>query len=270
MSKKILFLLPCLALSWGKLGHQITAKIAEVHITDTTKKQISNILGNHDLVSVSDWADVIRPSKKFIKWHYSTMNDKGQIFENKKNGLLLFGIKNVIETLRNSNSSNDQKKIALKLLVHLIGDAHQPLHVGNGIDAGGNLCGVKWFKRKKPVSLHKIWDVFLVKAAYAKYPWIVADSLDTPKTKTTKWTNTPILPWLAESRSLHNEIYPEICTNPYQKGRYSHLGEAYVKNNIHIVKDRLVKGGIRLAFILNSIFDDEFNLQSRNRHTKLI
>ena len=52
--------------------------------------------------------------------------------------------------------SLSEQEVALKLLIHLVGDAHQPLHIGNGRDKGGNLCRVGWYKRKSPVNFHKV------------------------------------------------------------------------------------------------------------------
>ena len=242
-----------LLFAWGKLGHNITAKIAEIHLSKNAEHAVHDILGNNDLVGISDWADVIRPSKRFIKLHYTSMNAAGKLLESKKNGLLFTGIKNAINTLAAKNSTKQEQEIALKLLVHLLGDAHQPLHVGNGYDAGGNLCGVNWFKRKRLVSLHKIWDVFLVKAAYAQNPWLVAESskISPP---TSNYDDVDILSYLRESRSLHKKIYPKTCTNIYAKKPGEHLSGAYVKANINIVKERLMLGGLRLAGILNKIY----------------
>ena len=240
----VMIILPLYLLAWGKLGHQITAKIAEIHLTQSAKAEVKQVLGNTDLVAISDWADVIRPSKRFIKWHYTTMDENGLVHENKKNGLLYYGLNQAIRNYRNKNLSQSERATALKLIVHLVGDAHQPLHVGNGYDAGGNLCGVKWFKRKNLVSLHKIWDVFLVKAFYAKNPWIVSDTIHMTAGK-------DAMAWLQESRALHKTIYPKHCAKSLRSEKIIHLGNDYVIQHLPIVRERLILGGLRLANILN-------------------
>ena len=63
--------------------------------------------------------------------------------------ILYYGLNKAIKIYNDKNLPKSERAEALKLIVHLVGDAHQPLHVGNGHDAGGNLCDVKWLKRKK-------------------------------------------------------------------------------------------------------------------------
>jgi len=238
-------------LAWGKLGHQITAKIAEVHLTAASKHKLKLILGNSNLVTISDWLDQIRPTRKYLKLHYTTMDDNYNLHESKRNGLLYQGLKQAIETLKSDDKDINEQKLALKIIVHIVGDAHQPLHVGNGQDAGGNLCFVKWFKRKRVVPLHKVWDNFLVQATYRQNPWIVADSLAIAPNIKDNWRHASIFEWLKESRQLHKIIYPESC----QKSQPSHLSNDYLIANAKITKTRLEQGGIRLAHILNQCLD---------------
>lgn len=160
--------------------------------------------------------------------------------------ILYYGLNKAIKIYNDKNLPKSERAEALKLIVHLVGDAHQPLHVGNGHDAGGNLCGVKWFKRKKLVSLHKVWDVFLVKALYNKTPWLVSETIDK------SYPNHPVIDWLHESRDLHKVIYPKHCSKLWDVKHADHLGQSYVNTNLSIVKQRLEAGGIRLANILNT------------------
>lgn len=249
MKKALLFfLLPCLSLAWGRLGHEITAKIAEIHLKPNTKIQIKKLMGNSDLASISNWLDEIRPTRKFISLHYATMDEKQTLMHEKYSGELHQGILDAIATLKNKKLSQTKRQEALKILVHLAGDAHQPLHVGNGNDMGGNLCYVFWFKRKQPVSLHKIWDNFLVKALYKASPLLVTESLNVASIEEKNLeTALPII-WLQESRAMHSKIYPKKCSSGI------HFSENYVQENTPIVRQRLVAGGIRLAGILNTIF----------------
>ena len=254
LMKKLILILSIFAstqsYAWGKLGHQITAKIAEVHLSETSKQQIKLILGDTNLVRISDWMDQIRPTKKYLKQHYTTMNNKFELIENKKSGLLYQSLLHAIAKIKQANASNAEKQLALKQIVHLVGDAHQPLHVGNGYDAGGNLCFVRWFKRKNLVSLHKIWDTFLVKATYHQNPWLVAETTELKPELIQKWQTTPILTWLQESRMLHQKIYPSSCKRSHPE----HLRQNYVNQHMQLTKLRLEQGGIRLASILNQIF----------------
>lgn len=247
----VLLLLPCLSLAWGRLGHEITAKIAEIHLSNDAKAGIKAIMGNTDLVSISNWLDEIRPSKRFLSLHYASMTPEKVLMHDKYSGQLHKGITDAIKTIKQKQTPKAKKQEAMKILVHLVGDAHQPLHVGNGKDMGGNLCYVFWFKRKQPVSLHKIWDTFMVRALYKQKPWIVAESTEiTPKHKQ-ELQKTAAIIWLQESRAMHSDIYPIKCSSGI------HFKQEYVSKHLEQVKQRLTNGGIRLAGVLNEIFKPE-------------
>ena len=132
----------------------------------------------------------------------------------------------------------------MKSLIHLVGDVHQPLHVGNGTDRGANDVKVKFFWDKS--NLHRVWDSGIIdkqQLSYSEYTnWIDV----APQDQVTMWQNTSVLDWMEESVSFRESIY----TLPEDKN----LSYNYVHDHIGQVNQRLLQAGVRLAAILNEIY----------------
>lgn len=268
MKKKCVCYVLCLTVwtlpswGWSRKGHQLIAAIAAQHITPNTAHVVDALLQHQSMVDVSDWADRIRRSRRYLTWHYATLSQPNAPLTNHE-GQLYGAIYNCLHVLNpRAKHSDQERKTALKLLIHLVADAHQPLHVGNGQDKGGNLCRVRWFSRKKPVNFHKIWDDFLVKSLLVNTPYLVAESKHLPQQQITMWQSTPIAQWFVESRSLHARIYPHTSSPFCQRfpkklkpQTLPHLGKTYVTQMTPIVKKRLLQGGLRLAYLLNQTLD---------------
>ncbi len=158
------------ALGWGNTGHRIVGKIAEDHLTDKAKQEITSLMGHHDLALLSYWADEIKSDPKWKHagdWHYATIPDGEEYIPGKHKGKAIEKVKEFSEVLKNKSASKIEKQNALKFLVHFIGDIHQPLHVGNGKDRGGNNIKVKWFN--EPTKLHAVWDSKMINGQNLSY-----------------------------------------------------------------------------------------------------
>ena len=129
-------------------------------------------------------------------------------------------------------------------LGHYIGDIHQPLHVGNGIDRGGNDVNVKWFG--KSTNLHAVWDTDLIdhqKFSYTEYgDYLLLKLSEQDKTQ---WMNANIYDVISESKIYRDQTYE--FENIDLKWDYF-----YQKKDL--LEIRLLQGGIRLAGMLNEIF----------------
>jgi len=253
MIKKIIFSL-CLALYisnaaygiWGKTGHRIVAEIAQRNLTEETLNKISLILDGESLTSVSTWADEIKSDpdfKKYNSWHYVNIPlDKNYVdIEKNPNGDIIMAINKCIEGLKNRNSSIPSKAFYLKFLVHLVGDIHQPLHVGRFEDKGGNDIKVKFFG--KQTNLHRLWDTDMIndhKMSYTEF----AENLNK-----LKFLNTSLNPqdWVKESQNEVKKIYSEVKKDDY-------IGYEYLYKNFHTLEKQLYKAGIRLSDLLNEVF----------------
>tara|TARA_Y100000768_G_scaffold255476_1_gene194176 strand:+ start:41 stop:790 length:750 start_codon:yes stop_codon:yes gene_type:complete len=234
--------------AWGNTGHRVVGKVAEDRLSNKAKRQIKNIFGHHDLAYLSFWSDEIRsdPNWEYASdWHYATIPD-GELYEpGKYPGQLIEKI-NEFSTIANSSKSDlEQKKQAIKWLVHLVGDLHQPLHVGNGKDRGANDIKVKWFGEL--MTLHKVWDEKLLdyqNLSYMEYVAFLKIKFDEKQCK--KWLTGDLISYAHESREYRKICY--IYDN-------ENLGYQYTFTTRPVLDMRLMQAGVRLADLLNKIFN---------------
>ena len=234
-------------LGWGKTGHRITGQIAETYLTKNAKTQIKKLMGHHDLSRMSNWADEIKsdPSWKIANdWHWCTIPD-GELYEkDKHSGKAVEKVNEFINVLKNEKSNKENKQIALKFLIHLIGDLHQPMHVGNGIDRGGNDIKLNWFN--SPTNLHRIWDSDLInlqELSYSEYSDYLL--LNEDRGKIRKWQGDDVLIYIHESRDMRTQCYDFSGENLKWEYFYKHKD---------LLEKRLLQGGVRLSGELNRIF----------------
>ena len=240
-------MLSSFVLGWGKTGHRVTAKIAETYLTKNAKIQIKKLMGHHDLSRMSNWADEIKsdPGWKIANdWHWCTIPD-GELYEkDKHSGKAVEKVNEFISVLKNKKSNREDKQIALKFLIHLIGDLHQPMHVGNGIDRGGNDIKLKWFN--SPTNLHRIWDSDLInlqELSYSEYSDYLM--LNEDRGKIRKWQGDDVLTYIHESRDMRTQCYDFSGENLKWEYFYKHK---------ELLEKRLLQGGVRLSGELNRIF----------------
>ena len=233
--------------AWGSTGHRIVGKIAENYLTKNAKHQIKKLMGHHDLSRMSNWADEIKSDsdwKHANDWHWCTVPNNEEYEKGKHKGLAVEKVNDFIATLKNKKSLKEEKQIALKFLIHLIGDLHQPLHVGNGNDRGGNSVKLKWFGES--TNLHSIWDSKLIeyqKLSYTEYSDYLM--LNEDRGKIRQWQGDSLLTYVHESRDLRKQCYE------YEK---ENLKWEYFYVNKSLLERRLLQGGVRLSGELNRIF----------------
>ncbi|WP_438710025.1 S1/P1 nuclease [Aquimarina muelleri] len=235
---------------WGKTGHRVTGEIAETYLTKKTKRTIGKLLKGKGLALISNFADDIKSDeqyKKYGSWHYVNFSFDKKYGEEKpsKYGDLIKGIEKCIVELKDKESSVKDKEFFLKMLVHFIGDLHQPLHVGRGEDKGGNDIQVRWFKDGS--NLHRVWDSEMINHYGMSYTEMSmnADVLSKSQIKTIQ--EGTILDWVQESQQLAKEVYKSADIG-------EKLGYNYMYIYFPVVRKQLQTGGIRLAKILNEIF----------------
>ena len=146
---------------WGKTGHRVVAEVASKYISKNTRISLDEILQGQSLAYVSTYADEIKSDKKYFKynaWHYANLNlnETYQSSYKNPNGDIVKAIKKCTEILKSKFSTKKEKQFYLKLLVHFVGDLHQPLHLGKKEDKGGNDIDILWFGKKS--NLHRLWD----------------------------------------------------------------------------------------------------------------
>jgi hypothetical protein len=273
--------------AWGPTGHRVVAEIAQRHLTPIAHARVSQILNGRTLADVANWPDELRSDPRFDKYkllHFATVPDGvGSYRDSKKApcGDLVVAIDALTEFLRSGSrealhsvkalsdksdgtatgACNPRETdpispdTALRFLVHLMGDLHQPLHIG-GIDLGGNAVGVNWMDRWK-TNLHSTWDDEMVdfeRLDYKEY----ARFLDrASEADIARWQAGDTISYADEAIAMRSKLYlfpDDSGTAPAGKDTVRRISYQYVGAQRERMREQLLKGGLRLAGFLNAIF----------------
>ena len=235
---------------WSKTGHRAVGEIAQEHLTKKAERVIKDLLEGQSLASISNFADEIKADstfRKFSAWHYVNFpaDKKYGDVEPSKYGDLIIGIEKCIEIVKDKNSPKKDRVFYLKMLVHLIGDLHQPMHVGRLEDKGGNDIQVQWFNRGS--NLHKVWDTNMIDDYGMSYSELAESLPKITRAKKKSIQKGDIYDWVEESQDMANEIYESVEVGEKLYYRYSYVWW-------DTVEIQLLKGGLRLAKVLNTLF----------------
>lgn len=243
------------ALSWGLIGHRTIGEIAQQHLSKKAKRELKKLIGRETLALWSNWSDFIKSDSTWrhaSPWHYVDLPghmEKEKFIEDLKKlpGKNLYTqIPAMIAEMKNKSLPLEQRRIALYFLIHLVGDLHQPLHVGREEDEGGNKIVVYWFDKK--TNLHSLWDSMLIEFqqySYTEY----AKLLDIAAPEQVKaWQSGSLDDWFYESHVLSDSIYD---ASPNE----AKLGYRYNFQFQKMLDEQLLKGGVRLAALINQAFE---------------
>ena len=234
---------------WGKTGHRVVGAIADEYIKPSTKRALKQLLDHESLALVSTYADEIKSDERFDKfkpWHYVNMplNSSYEASEKNPEGDLVTGIVYCKSIITDANSSKEDKAFYLRMLIHLIGDLHQPMHIGLKSDRGGNDLLVEW--KSSPSNMHRVWDTDLIEDFGMSYSELADNRPFFTKQEVKSIQKGSTLDWVAETHVLTKQIYASAQTG-------DNLGYRYTYAYFGIVKTQLHKAGIRLAQVLNDI-----------------
>ncbi|MEM0519628.1 S1/P1 nuclease [Aequorivita flava] len=236
---------------WGKTGHRAVGEIADDYLSRKAEKEILKLLDGHSLAFVANYGDDIKSDRNFDMyrpWHYVSFpfGEKYETYPKSEKGDIIQGIKKCVAVLKDKNSSKEDKVFYLKMLVHFMGDLHQPLHIGLAEDKGGNDFQVRWFKDGS--NLHTVWDSKMIDFYDMSYSELAKNTDVLSKQQIEAVKKGTVIDWMYESR--------EICENIYQNTEVGEkLGYNYMYKYMDVLRFQLQKGGIRLATVLNEIFN---------------
>jgi hypothetical protein len=241
-------------MGWGPEGHSLVARIAEAQLTPLARARVKEILGpDKSMASVASWADEVRRSRaESGPWHYIDIPiDQPHLDMARdcpKGDCVIAKIADLRKTLRDPDSTPEQRREALMYLIHFVGDMHQPLHCSDNNDRGGNGVRVVFFDRQ--TNLHSVWDSGLVGRLGTEdqlFPGLSKESARRAK----KWSKGTVEDWAEEAhRASQKVVYgklPKVAA-----GTPVPLGAAYEKVADPLVRVQLEKGGARLAAVLNA------------------
>lgn len=272
------------AMAWGDYAHRLTASLAMAELTPRARAEVRKILAGSAAVDVPEcalttledasvWPDCVRAlGPRFAysaPWHYQNINICRPFDINTKceNGACVTAqIPVQLDILSDTRRGPKARAEALAFFVHLMGDMHQPLHVGEKDDLGGNRVMAAYGAKAMPrMNLHRIWDSDLAERTLTTAPAVtpvrrVAAPLrgEVPALVTA---------WAEESFNISKEMaYPLLggdaasCAIPADAKRAAPttrfvVDEAYVAQTSHALRGRVTRAGTRIAALLNAAFD---------------
>jgi hypothetical protein len=254
----VLFLLlsiPYRSLAWGQTGHRVVGQIADSYLNAKARAAIKKILGPESLAMASNWADFIKSDSNYKyldAWHYVNYEknldyDRFRDVLKKDTAVDAYTKLNfLVRELKNKSLPQDKKLMYLRLLIHIVGDVHQPLHVSPVGTTGGNDIKLQWFNN--PSNLHRVWDSDMLDQQQLSYTEYAAAVNHPTAIQKKNWEAQPRSQWFFESYTIAQNLHNEITeTNP-------RLSYRYIFDHIATANEQLLKGGIHLAALLNEIF----------------
>lgn len=243
------------AFAWGQKGHDTTAAIAERHLTPATLSAVTDLLDGKSIVYWSNWLDNASHTDDFAytkTWHYKNIDRDVKFADAPVNpkGDVVTAINQQKAVLADPKATKADRQLALKIIVHLLGDIHQPMHLGHATDLGGNKCTVIYFGREN--NLHSIWDSAVPESAHKWTYTEWTDQLDRLNQKQTAQITSVTDPaqWAEETFEIAKRVY--LLTPDNTKISYD-----YIADWTPVVEEQFLKGGLRLAALLNGIFDPQ-------------
>ena len=240
------------ASAWGPKGHDVVASVAESHLSKRALKRIEAVLDGESMVYVANWLDNAShtPEYAYTKtWHYVNVEpSEGSYAESQREpkGDVVTAVNAIVERLKSGELTREEERAELMMLIHLVGDMHCPMHAGHKSDRGGNGTQVKFFGKSK--KLHSVWDSDIVESAHR---WSYTEwqkQIDRLGRKQCRAIvqGTPN-DWIEECVTLADDVYRNSATG-------ANLSYDYVAQYAPVVELQLLKGGLRLAALLEEVY----------------
>lgn len=302
-----LFLLACPASAWWCEGHEVIALIARNHLSPAALAGVTALLQSQpidpalrrfcqnrpdDLMAdASSWADDVKKSEQTGSWHYMDIPlgekhndlekwckpvgpaDNGQ----ERTGCLLSALRYNLNVLHNDKESDAERAKALRYLIHLVGDLHQPLHTTANNDQGGNCTPIQFLSDPKITNLHSVWDGMIFNRDLNPPGTSLTDVAATldqkfePQLKHWSKSGINFEKWVWEShevaqKTVYGKLIPKITAEPFDEfsackvhsEKYSALHlqvtPLYQESVAPVLEEQIAKAGYRLAEVLNQVW----------------
>ncbi len=274
--------LPLPAWAWGADGHRTTAYIATPLLTPLARTELLALMGSVDLPAWSTWMDEHRDTLRHTvpgaeKWHYDNRPvcapatpladycPAGDCASEQ--------VARLQDVLADPEAPVEARQQAVRLLVHLVGDLHQPLHAGDHSDRGGNTIRVTLVGPLFPTNLHAVWDSDLVNMTlwHGVAGTTQADRLVRTNARElaqryarslSTWQRGTVRDWMAESYTLARRVvYAPLpgfrCELPAtEKGAAPlKLSADYLAQARAVIPGQLARAGARIAGVLNTALE---------------
>lgn len=245
--------------SWGYSGHKTIGLIASNYLNVSAKKEIKSLLGDTSIADACTWADDARKNPKFrhtAKWHFLNLPvglnfvQFKQTLDTLKKNNIYHALIAQMQKLQQKSTSRQEKAIALKFVMHLVGDLHQPMHVSRAEDKGGNTVQLNF--ANKGTNLHSLWDSKLLAYTGLNEEEMAEKCKNIPPQLVRKWQSDPIIQWIWESYQISSALYTEVADMKSRK-----IDRPYYDKHIPTIEKRLQQASVRLAGLLNTAYPNK-------------
>ncbi len=257
------------AFAWGSEGHRITGLVAQELLSSKARLKVNDLIPGADLGDIANYMDINRPNLLELipavdKWHY----DNQPVCQTKtyeqycaKGECASSRVPAMMKLLSDASNPPEVRALALRFLVHIVGDIHQPLHAADDSDRGANDKQVLLPGNSNPRRLHAVWDTDLVRMTLKG-----GDEIDFAHQlvlryrgkETREWQKGDIKDWMTESWHLsQNVVYAKLPTHAcgVQWTAPVAVPQEYVDTAVGVVPEQLAKAGARIALVLNRALD---------------
>ena len=232
--------------AWSSTGHGLVGDIAYTYLSPLAQSRVNYFLKGRTVHQACTWMDSVKstPEYKYLTPRHYLDVDKGTSYDTTGTNNVVYELKRILGELSNMKNLNDSMITQYVLeIFHLVGDIHQPLHCGYTADFGGNGTQVTFLGQN--ANLHSVWDNYLVRYGKVTLASCLAANQFTPS-QMQAIQQINVLGWMNESMQL-----VDTCYSPQNN---NNLDSNYMVTRLPIVQQQLLKAGLRLAFVLETLF----------------
>jgi hypothetical protein len=257
------------AAAFGPDGHRFAGLLAERRLCAVARAEVVALAGDTSLAELGVWADTIRGRPEWQAsgpWHYMNVADPRdgsqrsaamaiRAYRDPPEGGVLAALERFRGELADRSQSRERRLDALRFVIHLVADLHQPLHVGRAADRGGNTIDVRY--GKTVVNLHRFWDsdvIELRKQSPQRYARRLLERFYENDVSVASVAPVEPRAWAAESLALRSVVYAFPAGTPAAPAV---LDAAYLAAAEHVTDERLVLAAARIAATLNAVWCGE-------------
>ena len=264
--------------AWGYEGHRVIALIARSNVAPSTRAKVDALLSmdadpltGHDMASEATWADAYRAHghRETSQWHFVDQELDGSadldaacyghpasavpVSAGLARSCVVDRVRAFEAELAAQGTPLAERVLALKYLLHLVGDLHQPMHASDNHDRGGN-CVLVSLGGSRTVSLHSYWDTVVVERL-DRDPARLAATLRTrlPPAQAAAWRRGDAATWAQEAFRVSREVVYVADTTPGCRSDAAALPlpPGYEERAAAIAALQLARAGVRLATVLD-------------------
>lgn len=261
--------------AWGYQGHRVVAAIARAYLTPAARTKIdallaadTDLLAAHNMIEAATWADTWRNTHhETSQWHFVDIeldhpDLAGACFgypassrpasAGPAQDCIVDRINDFVAELADPATDPAERIIALKFVLHFVGDVHQPLHASDNHDHGGN-CVQLSLGGPRSINLHSFWDTRIIEAMGSD-PQVIADGLRSQITPSQKseWERGSPKDWAMESFRIARSTVYTLGSRPGCDDQAPiNLPAGYETAAKKAAELQLERAGVRLALVLN-------------------